>query len=400
MNSNLEKVSSQTIACENRRNPPPKASSIAPTVDMPVDPSDDAIQAAGVLAPPDDDSDEDLFKGLDWARVPHLQKRFTQQLKGKPSWIYEYGWPVWHREKKQNYWLCCYCHMHKVSGGEYCVASSTSSAASHLGQKTRGHGFDRNGKINFQRPPATSSIVNQLQFKGVEISQEVANEMASSFSQRRFLDTVKDWVQADNQSLRVIETPSFRRMIAAANPLAEQALWRSHNTLRDHILAEYHAYIPAVAEHLRRAKSLIHVSFDNWTSTGGKRALTGICVHHLNEAGDVEDYLLGLPILHGKHCGDNIAEVVSKTLQAFSVDKQRVGYFVLDNATNNDTAMAALGDEYGFYAPHRRLRCACHILNLGAQTIIWGRDRESFENKDKNLPVTRPPTSLTFYEAC
>src|SRR5213078_337392 len=114
---------------------------------------------------------------------------------------------------------------------------------------------------------------------------------------------------------------SFRRMMAAANPLAEQALWRSHNTLRDHILAVYHAYIPAVAEHLRRTKSLIHVSFDNWTSTGGKRALTGICVHHLNEAGNVEDYLLGLPILHGKHCGDNIAEVVSKTLQAFSVDK-------------------------------------------------------------------------------
>ena len=125
MNSNLEKVSSQTIARENRRNPPPKASSIAPTVDTPVDPPDDAIQAARVLAPPDDDSDEDLFKGLDWARVPHLQKRFTQHLKGKPSWIYEYGWSVWRREKQQNYWLCCYCHMHKVSGGEYCVSIST-----------------------------------------------------------------------------------------------------------------------------------------------------------------------------------------------------------------------------------------------------------------------------------
>ena len=91
-------------------------------------------------------------------------------------------------------------------------------------------------------------------------------------------------------------------------------------------------------------------------------------------------YVLGLPELHGAHSGDNIASVVATTLRTFGVDEQRVGYFVLDNAYNNDTAMSALADDFGFNISHRRLRCCCHILNLGAQVVIWGKDREAYEN--------------------
>ncbi|PVH91670.1 hypothetical protein DM02DRAFT_480742, partial [Periconia macrospinosa] len=71
-------------------------------------------------------------------------------------------------------------------------------------------------------------------------------------------------------------------MIKAANPMAESSLWQSHNSLRDAVLREYKSYIPAVINFLKQSRSLIHISFDNWTSTGGKRALTGICVHHLD----------------------------------------------------------------------------------------------------------------------
>jgi hypothetical protein len=36
------------------------------------------------------------------------------------------------------------------------------------------------------------------------------------------------------------------------------------------------------------------------------------------------------------------------TLSAYGVTSNRVGYFVLDNAANNDTAIAALAREYNF----------------------------------------------------
>jgi len=175
----------------------------------------------------------------------------------------------------------------------------------------------------------------------VEVSQSVANEISASFGTRKFHDALIDWVASDNQSLRVIETPAFRRLIKAANPLAESVLWRNHQSLRDAIVAEYHAFIPVVTAYLRSARSLIHVSFDNWTSTGGKLSLTSICVHIIDPHGVVQDFVLGLPEIYGQHSGDNIASVVATTLTNFGVDKDFVSYFVLDNAYNNNTAVAS-----------------------------------------------------------
>jgi hypothetical protein len=222
----------------------------------------------------------------------------------------------------------------------------------------------------------------------VEVSQSIANEISASFGTRKFHDALIDWVASDNQSLCVVESPSFRRMIKASNPLAEAVLWRNHQSLRDAIVAEYHAFIPVVTAFLRTARSLIHVLFDNWTSTGGKLGLTGICVHMMDPHGVIQDFILGLPELHGQHSGVNIASVVATTLTNFGVDKSSVGYFVLDNAYNNDTAVASLADQYSFEAPERRLRCCCHILNLGAQVIIWGKDRDAYENEGGNLEVS------------
>ena len=63
---------------------------------------------------------------------------------------------------------------------------------------------------------------------GVEVSQEVANEILLLFTKRKFQDALKDWIAADNQSLRVIKTPTFRQLIRAANLLAEAVLWRNY----------------------------------------------------------------------------------------------------------------------------------------------------------------------------
>jgi hypothetical protein len=45
---------------------------------------------------------------------------------------------------------------------------------------------------------------------------------------------------------------------------------------------------------------------------------------------------------------DNIALVVATTLRTFRVDKQRVRYFVPNNAYNNNTVISALADDFGF----------------------------------------------------
>jgi hypothetical protein len=86
----------------------------------------------------------------------------------------------------------------------------------------------------------------------------------------------------------------------------------------------------------------------------------------MDDNGSVKDFVLGLPELHRQHSGVNIASVVATTLTNFRINKDSVGYFVLDNAYNNDTAVASLADLYGFESLERRLRCCRHILNLSA----------------------------------
>ncbi|CAE7205171.1 hypothetical protein PTTW11_09252 [Pyrenophora teres f. teres] len=316
---------------------------------------------------PDDDN---YYFGLDFKRVPYLERRQAERSRGA---------------------LCQICHKQRRQQEAYYEADSTTNAGRHLLSNRPGHSLGPNGPIPIASREGNimgalaKSQVHIMRSRGVEVSQEVANEIAASFSSSRFQDALKDWVIADNQSLRVIETPQFRNMIAAASPLAEALLWRSHQTLRDHIIAEYNAYVPAVTAYLREARSLIHVSFDNWTSTGGQYAFTGLCVHYLNGEGKLVNHLLGLPELHGAHTGNNIASVAATILRLFGVNDTSVGYFVLDNASNNDTAVESLAEEFNFTASERRLRCCCHILNLGAQLVIWGKDRSAYENDAAHL---------------
>jgi hypothetical protein len=134
--------------------------------------------------------------------------------------------------------------------------------------------------------------------------------------------------------------------------------------------SEYNTYIPAVTNYLREAWSLIHVSFDNWTSTGRQYAFTSLCVHYLNSKGKLVNHLLRLPKLHRAHTSNNITAAATTILQLFDVNNASVRYFVLNNASNNDTAVKSLAEEFSFIASEQQLRCCYHILNLGVQLVI------------------------------
>ena len=49
---------------------------------------------------------------------------------------------------------------------------------------------------------------------------------------------------------------------------------------------------------------------------------------------------------------------------------EKVGYFTLDNAENNDTAMEVIGGELGFDGQLRRGRCIDHTINLLAKALL------------------------------
>ena len=114
----------------------------------------------------------------------------------------------------------------------------------------------------------------------------------------------------------------------------------------------------------------IHFTVDLWTSPN-KLPLLGIIGHYIAENRDLCQSVLGLREIYGRHTGENQALVIMRLIIEFWI-ASKLGYFMMDNATNNDTMIAALSvmllDEYEieYNAIHYWLCCNGYIINLVA----------------------------------
>ncbi|KAF1976628.1 hypothetical protein BU23DRAFT_455627, partial [Bimuria novae-zelandiae CBS 107.79] len=66
------------------------------------------------------------------------------------------------------------------------------------------------------------------------------------------------------------------------------------------------------------------------------------------------------------YTGANIAAIINATLKSFKISAYSLGYFILNNTTNNNAIINALAIKYNFNARYRRLRYAYYIINLTA----------------------------------
>jgi hypothetical protein len=87
--------------------------------------------------------------------------------------------------------------------------------------------------------------------------------------------------------------------------------------------------------------------------------------------------------VYGEHTGENIGSVILELLREYDVGGDQIGYFMLDNASSNDTAVKFMLKELcPWMTPkqrrHRRLRCLGHIINLCCQAFLMGRDCERY----------------------
>lgn len=87
--------------------------------------------------------------------------------------------------------------------------------------------------------------------------------------------------------------------------------------------------------------------------------------------------LLALKKIEGSHSGENMAAIIHKVARTYGF-RDKLGYFVMDNASNNDTMMKVISknlyDVDGvYYDPvEHRLRCIGHIINLFVQAFLFG----------------------------
>ncbi|KAI1523680.1 Dimer-Tnp-hAT domain containing protein, partial [Pyrenophora tritici-repentis] len=270
-------------------------------------------------------------------------------------------------------------------GGIYETTLSTTSAC-HLEQVRRGHSLTAPSKTHSITKAGKGGLRALLKAASVKVLQGLANELGG-FDCQAFRHAAVAWLIDSNHPLSEFQKPAFRQMLKAANVEAAAALWTSHASVSRYVMRRFDFMLPQVVIDLSKALSKIHISFDGWTTKGGKRGFLGVVAHYVNSAGDLIDLPIALPQLTGAHTGEKIAEVVSKTLQQFGINSRTVGYFMLDNATNNDTAVLSIAQQMDLTAAHRRLRCGAHTLNLIGQALLWGSNNDVYDNDRSELAV-------------
>jgi hypothetical protein len=171
-------------------------------------------------------------------------------------------------------------------------------------------------------------------------------------------------------------------MIQLASVEAERVLWASHNSVSRYVIRLYNYLKPMVVAELSQSISKVHISFDGWTTKGGKRGYLGIVANYVKSKGDLMDLLIALPQLTGAHSGEAMAEVVMAIFKEFNITVGKLGYFFLDNAYNNNTTITTVASKMGLDATERRLACGPHTINLIGQILLWGKEKESYNNNE------------------
>ncbi|KAJ2986110.1 hypothetical protein NUW58_g5187 [Xylaria curta] len=148
-------------------------------------------------------------------------------------------------------------------------------------------------------------------------------------------------------------------------------------TVRKRIENSYTKNIRAVIQALKESPGMAHIAFDGWRSRNrlGLYGITAFFRDHENRPCKI---VLVLPDVADRHTGTNIAAEVLDVIHSYGIG-HKIGYFTLDNASNNDTAMMVIGGELGFNGNTRRGRCIGHRFNLVAKALLFGDDFEAFE---------------------
>ena len=304
-------------------------------------------------------------------------------MPGPANTIYQKGVP------EVIYWRCKYCPK------EYRESGGTAHIAGHL----------RAIHKVIDTPQEQQKISQQL-----SISAAMERGLETQHKRRR-LDTIQSntidpstleqlfirWISRCSVSFRMTEIPEFRDLLLYLNPEVNNWLPTSHNTIHKWTIRSYNNERTRVIQAVQSALSKIHFTVDLWTSTNNL-ALLGIIGHYITENGELRQSILGLREVHGRHTGENQASIVVNVIREFGI-ASKIGYFMMDNATNNDTMINALSgllfDEYKiqYNAIHHRLRCNGHIINLVAKAFLFGHDEDAFSTIN-NPGVVDIPTDL------
>jgi len=279
-------------------------------------------------------------------------------------------------------WLCHHCIERKAPKPKTYVSSNSRNIEGHL---DKAHNLFNPDPSKAKRyiPKVPENQPNLHDFATRKRKKDdFHDELVLRFDKTTFQRLLIQWIADANLPFRVSEHEGLHEIFNYLNPLVEETSANlTHETVRSRILAEFSTYKAHIIETLLRSPSQVHIAFDGWTSRN-KHAFFSINAFFLDEETfQSRKIVLGLPNITIAHTGENIAGAVMEILEEFElVAHNKVGYLTLDNASNNDRAVDALGDKFQWRNPFsRRIRCFGHILHLVATAMIFVNDNYTLE---------------------
>lgn len=257
-------------------------------------------------------------------------------------------------------WLCRDCHLSNRFKGSLLVASGFKAIWGHL---LKHHRIGKDGKCIPHKP---GSLERHFKYG----PNRAGIQDFDQDKQRLVVSAFPDWVMFQNLSFSQATSPSTVAMFQLLRGNTEVLFYTSATSLSTHINASFVRRQDEIRSLLHGAISSIHLSNDLWSSTNNLSFL-GIVAHFLDALQKHRTLLLGLPRLWGSHDGANQADAILKVASTYGITAQ-IGTFTMDNASNNDTMMAALSRQIPSINSQQRLRCAGHIINLVVKAILYG----------------------------
>jgi hypothetical protein len=196
-----------------------------------------------------------------------------------------------------------------------------------------------------------------------------------------------EWMIDRRHSFNKVESEFFQRIIRYINEAIISKLPKSDKTVRADCMKYFQQVKLSITELLSIARSNIHLSFDLSTSSNCK-ALLAITGHWTSHNYQLVSTLLAIRELEEKHTGQNISAIIYEVAKKFGI-ADKLGYFMMNNASNNDTALKHLDARLradgipGFDPVERRLRCFGHVVALAVKDLLFISKRKNEEEEEE-----------------
>ena len=315
---------------------------------------------------------------IDWSRdILRGYEPAGPSTRPRRAWHWQHGFEAKEIQSQKKVWVCRRCYEAKTRPvGQHWIYLDNAGLSGILGHLKRQHDLVEAGKAEKSSGPLAEAFRRQATRSTAD--SEIYHRITTAFNKTEFRKQLTRSFYRNDMPFVLLRDEAFRKTLGIANDISPTGGFiPSDSTMSRWIRNKFEESKSKVLDELSRSHGQIHVSFDMWTSKS-QRCLCGIVVHFVDSEGRMRSFLLSLPEVLKSYSGANIAGCVLAIVKEYQI-QERIGYFVTDNATNNDSAIQSIAASLGFSAKYRRLRCVGHILNLVAQSILFGTDPASLQ---------------------